>query len=1547
MSQREYTDERENDVEADAENGFLGRNVSDRANYPCPPNADAGNVYYMGRMFEMLIAEGRRRDEVLTRMLDRLVEKNASTLTNNSQPVNDNFDSSSTSFHVMPDLSKVITIFNGESDSLGPDNWIGNIETSARLNRWPNSYVLETARAHLRGPALNWYKSKQQVINTWEDFKKEFIKSFRSTSSLSEKWDKMRRRRQYRNESVVSYYYDKLILCQALKLDQEETKQEILAGLYYRDIAAILAVNKYTDLDILLQDIIATEKVKMTADTTRNWKINQNGSFKDHQRSYGSGGLSNKNDGDSAVWTKKVAELDQKPIKKCFKCGSTEHLANHCLKKGPVCFHCKKEGHMKNQCPRKIQMLNGKNQNFDVVENMVISKDLKFQKDIIFNGVYKLSGFIDTGSAVCTVREVVARKLNLSLEKDRQPLFSFGDQTKPVLFTKGMIMARIQVDDVTVEGVPLLVVHDEAQDTDLLLGRTFLDMEHVAFVRKGDILYFGNAEETPFKDMNLEELVTTMKIGQSLEIDGKSCSQLHLAQPNAVIKIINTSEERLFCEAGKILKITDEVDIKKEEKCELLHERQPMDIEMVPVGKKVTKEQKFELYELITEFRDCFALNLKELGCTNLAKMDIVDNNVPIRCAPYKTSQEDRSTIAKIVNELKECGIVAETNSPYSSPVLLVRKKNGDPRMVVDYRKLNNQTVKINFPIPSMDEQFEFLAGAKIFATLDLANGYMQIPLTESASKKTAFITEDTTGEFRRMIFGLTNAPYEFVKLMNLVLGPLKNRICSCYLDDIIVPAPNWDELLHRLRIILEAIRQARLTLNLKKCEFGKDEVNYLGMKVCQDGLKPGEQKLLAIEKFKQPENVHEVKRFLGLTGFFRRFVKHYAKIAQPLTDLTKQGNIFNFNEVCAAAFRKLIMCLTNSPVLRLYDPKTRTELHTDACALGIAGMLMQRDEKNALHLVYCVSKKTTEAESKYHSSRLELLAIVWCVERLRSLLIGINFKIVTDCQAIIFLNSKKNVNPQVARWFSILQEYDYTIEHRKGQTMTHVDALSRAPVETENDTQDEVFEKKLTVCWTTTEEEQLLYVQYGDETLRNIIDILKKPVQTLTENEKALTKDYKLVDNKLCIVKTIDGEQRKLFVIPKSMRKSVLVKHHDLVGHFALDRTISRIMNKYWFPGVRRYARKHISGCIECLLNKVPSGKKPGLLNVIPTPSRPFERVHVDNLGPFIKTSRGNSYIFIIIDALTRFTVIYPIKSTKTSSILRCINECILRFGKFKTIVCDRGTCFTSAQFKKYCQDEYIQLILTSPRHPQGNGMVERVNRTIIPVIQAEMKNERSWDQCLKQVEYDLNSSMNKTTRQAPFKMLYGYVPDTDKLETNLQDRNKYINPEIVREKAQGVIVNSQNKYKALYDKRKYVGHIYDVGEIVVIKAPTIQTGESTKLQPKYKGPFVVMERLPADTYRIRKIQDTDGKYLTTAHVSQMKGYYNHNESESEEDEDGEENKHDEAIPKTNILNEDSESGEDRTINADKTQKNGNTIEKNKRIIRRPKRYEDYIMKI
>jgi len=308
-----------------------------------------------------------------------------------------------------------------------------------------------------------------------------------------------------------------------------------------------------------------------------------------------------------------------------------------------------------------------------------------------------------------------------------------------------------------------------------------------------------------------------------------------------------------------------------------------------------------------------------------------------------------------------------------------------------------------------------------MYTVLDLAHGYLQIPLAEHARPLTGFITPDGTGQFTRMVFGLRNAPFEFAKAMDRTIGPLKNNVVLNYFDDYFIPAQNWEDMKGRLTQVLDAFVTARLTLRPSKCVFAATSIEFLGFVLSAEGLRPSATKLRAIKEYPIPRNEHEVRRFMGLASFFRRFVPRFAEKARPLTELTKKNIPFIWGNDEQHTFEEIKGNLVCEPVLKLFDATKETELHTDASSLGLAGMLMQKDDAGHLHLVHCFSKKTSDTEANYHSSKLELMAIVWSLDRMRSWIIDVHVTIVTDCQLLVYMNGLKTTNPQITRWFDLL----------------------------------------------------------------------------------------------------------------------------------------------------------------------------------------------------------------------------------------------------------------------------------------------------------------------------------------------------------------------------------------------------------------------------------------------------------------------------------------------------------------------------------------------
>lgn len=337
------------------------------------------------------------------------------------------------------------------------------------------------------------------------------------------------------------------------------------------------------------------------------------------------------------------------------------------------------------------------------------------------------------------------------------------------------------------------------------------------------------------------------------------------------------------------------------------------------------------------------------------------------------------------------------------------------------------------------------------------------------------------------------------------------------------------------LRRVLSALRAANLTFKQSKCTFGARELDHLGFRISEGTVKPG-RKVLAIAKFPHPRDAYELRRFLGLAGYFRRFI--CAQIAAPLTCLTGKDVPFVWSDSQENAFTALREILCDEPVVRMYDPAaTVTQVHTDASSLALSGILLQGETPTALHMVYAVSKKTTSAESKYHSSRLELLAIIWTLNRLRPFLLGIKFTVVTDCQALVYLNLHKTVKPQIARWFEVLHEYDFEIKYRPATRMAHADALSRAVDDETDDTGsvDKQLTERLEVCVVLTKEERVRFMQRADEHTRKLIALLECKYD-LTKQEKSEIENFELSSGVLYRI----YEGRPLLVIPPRPRRSL-----------------------------------------------------------------------------------------------------------------------------------------------------------------------------------------------------------------------------------------------------------------------------------------------------------------------------------------------------------------------------------------------------------------------
>ena len=483
-----------------------------------------------------------------------------------------------------------------------------------------------------------------------------------------------------------------------------------------------------------------------------------------------------------------------------------------------------------------------------------------------------------------------------------------------------------------------------------------------------------------------------------------------------------------------------------------------------PLPENLSPLQQQQLNELFKEFQDVFSLGDDDLGNTPLLKHGIETHGPPLRQPYRRQNPAVRREEMVQVQQMLSNNVIRPSNSPWASPVVMVRKKDGSLRFCVDFRQLSAATIKDVHPLPRIDGLLDALHGAKWFSTLDLKSGYWQVPIAEQDKEKTAFRTSSgQLFEFNQVPFGLCNAPATFSLLMDRVLAGLHWETCLFYLDDIIVFSSTWEEHLARLREVFERLRHAKLKLGAAKCTFAAKEVSYLGHRVTEEGLLPDPSLLAAIRDIPPPKTATEVRSFLGLAGYYRRYVKGFAAIATPLHALTRKDALFHWSEDCQAAFDQLKARLTTSPITAFPDFSQAFRLYTDASTAGLGAILAQVREGKE-HIICCTSRALNKAEKSYPATKLECLAIVWAVAKFCPYLMAMPFEVFTEHHALQWLKTMHTGSALLHRWSAALEEYDFTVRHRPGKIQTHVDGLSRLPVEP------------------APPEDTLLHIEVGDE---------------------------------------------------------------------------------------------------------------------------------------------------------------------------------------------------------------------------------------------------------------------------------------------------------------------------------------------------------------------------------------------------------------------------------------------------------------------------------
>lgn len=867
----------------------------------------------------------------------------------------------------------------------------------------------------------------------------------------------------------------------------------------------------------------------------------------------------------------------------------------------------------------------------------------------------------------------------------------------------------------------------------------------------------------------------------------------------------------------------------------------------------LSPQERNELQRLLTEeFAKC---EKQPKGNTWIKHRIKLKHTEPIKQKYYPRNPKLQSIINEHVDKMLEDGIIEKSSSPYSSPIVLARKEStGDEkkyRFCIDFREINKISEKDAYPLPQIDDTLEKLQNAKYFSKLDLKNGYWNVALEEESKPATAF-TVPGRGlyHFRVMPFGLHSSGATFQRLLDMVISPELQPNAYVYLDDIIVCSPDFQSHLTHLKEIFKRLREAGLTINQEKCEFCKTQVEYLGHVVTREGIKMNEKKIEAVIKIKQPVNAKEVRRFIGMTSWYRKFIPEYASITAPLVALLKKGKRFQWNEDQEKSFNKVKQILTSDPVLIRADFNKPFILQTDASDTGLGAVLIQ-EEKGIPKVVMYASRSLNSAEMKYSTTERECLAVVWGIRKMRAFLEGYHFTVITDHQALKWLNTIQNPTGRLARWALELQQYSFEIEYRSGSQNKIADELSRSTVCTIKEQEKNWYEKKLNECRTNADQCENYRIE-GDQLYRKIT---------------SASYGIKLADDtewKLCV--------------PPSKKREILIENHDnpSAGHGGTAKTLNRIAQRYYWPGMYRDTAQYVAKCITCQKQKPSQQAKAGLMYYKNT-GKPWQTITTDLIGPLPRSSQGYCWIIVFHDKFTKWTEIRPLRTATTRNVLKALKECIImRYGAPEVLLSDNGRQFTSKQFTEEMEKYGITHRLTAPYSPHENP-TERVNRTLETMISAYItSNHKKWDEHLPELNFAINTSKQETTKYTPAFLMFGRelrVPgDKNKMPVPAVKDNSKMNE--IYDLVQTHQKEASNRQKQYYDKQRREWKPI-VGSMVMKRDFPLSNASKqfcAKLAPKYTGPYRITREISPVIFEIQDIKNRRKTY--TVHTKDLKTY-------------------------------------------------------------------------